>query len=174
MNHASLQQHGPLVPNAIAIQLGGLGACSITHAGTPRLERNVSDTPQAMTETPIEADRFEFSEGDNKVFSQLALRMRVVGIALLTWGVLQGPRVFGSGDLGAMVLALGLLATGVWTIMAAHGFRAIVQTQGSDISHLMSALKSVHNLYTLVASMIAVIVIWILIALGFALIVSLR
>jgi hypothetical protein len=116
---------------------------------------------------------FEFSAEDNKVFRNLALRMRIVGVALLTWGILQSPRIFGSGDIGAIILALGLLVAGVWTIRAAHGFRAVDQTEGADITHLMDALKSVLKLYSLVASIIAVIVVWIAIALGFALFVAL-
>jgi hypothetical protein len=136
-------------------------------------EQKVSDTQHGVAEASAGSNLFEFSAADNKVFSQLALRMRLVGIALLTWGILQGPRIFGSGDLGALLLALGLLSTGIWTIRAAHGFRAIAETQGSDISHLMGALRSVHSLYTMVASIIAVIVVWIVIALTFALMVSL-
>lgn len=138
------------------------------------MERTLSETPPPVAEAPADLKLFEFSEEDDQIFRQLSTRMRIVGIALLTWGILQAPRIFGSGDVGALLLALGLLATGVWTIRAAHGFRAIDQTVGSDIDHLMSALKSVHHLYTLVASIIAVIVVWIVIGLAFTLVVSLR
>jgi uncharacterized membrane protein len=162
-----------LVLDCAGIQLGAIGARRLGRARTPRLERKVSDAPETVAEVPASSSRYEFSEEDNRIFRQLALRMRVVGVALITWGILQGPPIFRHGDLGALVLALGLLVTGIWTIRAAHGFRAIDRTQGSDISHLMSALKSVHNLYTLVASVIAVIVVWIVIALVFALVVSL-
>jgi len=134
----------------------------------------VSETvqqPEASPESPSRSS-YEFTGEDNRLFGQLALRMRVVGIAILVWAFFQAPRVF-SGDVGALALTLALTVTGIWTVAAANQFRAITRTEGSDISHLMRALWSVHNLYTLAASIIAVIVVWILIALGFTLLVTL-
>ncbi len=131
------------------------------------------DTPKGAADSSAALDWYEFSDEENTVFRQLALRMRVVGIALLTWGILQGPKILADGDIGAIMLSLGLMTSGVWTIRTAHSFRAIHQTQGSDIAHLMSALRSVHKLYTLVAGIITVIIVWILLALAFTLVVSL-
>lgn len=116
---------------------------------------------------------FEFSEEDGQIFRQLSMSMRIVGIALLTWGILLTPRIFADGDMGALVMALCILTTGVWTILAAHRFRAIQQTQGDDIEHLMMAMRSVHHLYILIAGIIGVIVVWIVAALIITLIVSL-
>ena len=134
----------------------------------------MSETAQqdeTARENPSRAS-YEFSERDNQLFGQLAIRMQIVGIAILVWALFQVPRVF-SGDVGALALTLALAVTGIWTVAAANQFRAITRTEGSDISHLMRALWSVHNLYTLAASIIAVIVVWILIALGFTLLVTL-
>jgi len=130
-------------------------------------------TQQAENSAPTQSKSpFEFGEDENRLFSQLALRMQIVGLAILVWAFFQSPRVF-SGDVGALAFTLAMAVTGILTIMAANQFRAITRTEGSDIAHLMRALWSVHSLYTLAASIIGVIVVWIVIGLGFTLMVTL-
>jgi hypothetical protein len=46
------------------------------------------------------------------------------------------------------------LLVGVWTREAAGSFRKIVDTQGNDISHLMSALSALNRMYTLILTLI--------------------
>lgn len=133
----------------------------------------MTDKPHVADEGPARLSPFEFSDEDNRLFRQLSMTMRIVGVALLTWGILMIPRIFQDGDLAALVLSLGLLVTGVWTVRAGHRFGAIEQTEGADMEHLMSALTSLHHLYTLVAGVIGVIVVWIVGALVFTLIVAL-
>jgi hypothetical protein len=54
------------------------------------------------------------------------------------------------------VVGLFYLVMGVWTRMAGDSFQKIVQTRGSDISHLMSALSSLHSMYALVYTLLMV------------------
>jgi len=129
-------------------------------------------TPHDESDTaPVSARAVEFGEEENRLFRQLALRMYIVGVAILVWGFFQAPRIFG-GDLGALALTLALMVTGIWTVGAARRFQAIVKTEGSDYSHLVRALRAVHHLYTLAAAVIAVIAVWVVVALGFTLVVT--
>jgi hypothetical protein len=54
------------------------------------------------------------------------------------------------------VVGLFYLVMGVWTRAAGGSFRKIVDTQGSDISHLMNALSSLHSMYALVYTLLVV------------------
>jgi hypothetical protein len=58
--------------------------------------------------------------------------------------------------INAGVVGLFYLVMGVWTRTAGDSFQKIVQTQGSDISHLMSALSSLHSMYALVYTLLMV------------------
>jgi len=46
------------------------------------------------------------------------------------------------------------LLLGVWTRSAAGSFKKIVDTKGSDISHLMEALSSLNKMYSLIYTLI--------------------
>jgi hypothetical protein len=58
--------------------------------------------------------------------------------------------------INAGVVGLFYIVMGVWTRSAASSFQQIVTTQGSDISHLMSALSSLHSMYALVYTLLVV------------------
>ncbi len=59
------------------------------------------------------------------------------------------------------------LLVGVWTRQAAGSFLKIVDTQGNDISHLMSALSALNRMYTLVLTLIALGLLLLLAAAGY-------
>ena len=61
------------------------------------------------------------------------------------------------------------LLVGVWTRQAAGSFRMIVDTQGNDISHLMSALAALNRMYTLIYTLIVLGLLLFLAALGYLL-----
>jgi hypothetical protein len=67
------------------------------------------------------------------------------------------------------VVGLFYLVMGVWTRSAGGSFQQIVDTQGSDISHLMSALSSLHSMYALVYTLLVVTLLMGLIGLGLTL-----
>jgi hypothetical protein len=71
--------------------------------------------------------------------------------------------------INAGVVGLFYLVMGVWTRSAGDSFQKIVQTQGSDISHLMNALSSLHSMYALVYTLLMVTLLLGLLALGLTL-----
>ncbi|MFO0880281.1 MAG: hypothetical protein U0840_23290 [Gemmataceae bacterium] len=73
--------------------------------------------------------------------------------------------------IGLNVGTVGLfyLLMGTWTRSAAASFRAIVETQGRDISFLMKALDSLYSMYSLVYTLLMVTLIFGLVFLGLAL-----
>jgi hypothetical protein len=58
--------------------------------------------------------------------------------------------------INAGVVGLFYLVMGAWTRSAGASFQKIVVTQGSDISHLMNALSSLHSMYALVYILLVV------------------
>ena len=65
-----------------------------------------------------------------------------------------------------MLAGIIFLLIGVWTRSAATSFQEIVTTTGRDIGHLMSALSSLHKMYSLVYTLIIVTLIVVLVAIG--------
>src|SRR5262249_48604292 len=59
------------------------------------------------------------------------------------------------------------LLVGVWTREAAGSFRKIVDTQGHDMSHLMSALSALNRMYTLISTLIVLGLLLFLAAVGY-------
>ena len=71
--------------------------------------------------------------------------------------------------INAGVVGLFYLIMGVWTRSAGGSFQQIVNTQGSDISHLMSALSSLHSMYALVYTLLVLTLLVGLLGLGLTL-----
>jgi len=98
---------------------------------------------------------YEFSAQENETIQVLATRMKFVGIFNIVIGVLYGA----SGLVFLLVQPLALLLylpvvgmlvlVGLWTNSASSSFKMIVQTEGQDIMHLMSALGQMRKLYNL-------------------------
>jgi hypothetical protein len=68
--------------------------------------------------------------------------------------------------INAGVVGLFYLVMGAWTRSAGASFQKIVDTQGSDISHLMSALSSLHSMYALIYTLLVLTLLLGLLALG--------
>lgn len=73
----------------------------------------------------------------------------------------QRSKLPGNDNLWGVALntaAVGLfyLLIGIWTRSAGGEFQKIVDTAGRDISHLMSALSSLHSMYALVYTLLVV------------------
>jgi len=71
--------------------------------------------------------------------------------------------------LNTAVVGLFYLVMGVWTRSAGDSFRKIVDTQGSDVSHLMGALSSLHSMYALVYTLLVLTIVLGLLALALTL-----
>jgi hypothetical protein len=68
--------------------------------------------------------------------------------------------------LQAVASGLIFLLIGLWTRSAAAGFQQIVDTTGRDIGHLMSALGSLHKMYSLLYTLIIVGILAFLLTIG--------
>jgi hypothetical protein len=97
---------------------------------------------------------YEFGPQENLTLVQLAKRMKAVGVFLIVVGgltVLQGMSdlVFGGSYLYSVILAVIYILMGIWTFKAGNSFDRVVKTEGHDIGHLMQAVASLLNLYSL-------------------------
>lgn len=111
------------------------------------MEQQVQQQPQAQS--------FEFGTAQNETTRVLASRMKFVGIFYMVIGGFLGLIGFiflfflPAFGIFYMFFAAAELLIGIWTNNAASSFRLIVETIGSDINHLMSALESLRKLYNL-------------------------
>lgn len=96
---------------------------------------------------------YEFTPEQNTLFSNLAAKLRIVGIAFMVLGVLQSFLAFvNNGTFGVITGVLGgvlFAVIGVLMVNAASSFKLIVDTEGQDISNLMQALRSLLSMYTI-------------------------
>lgn len=103
---------------------------------------------------------YEFSDQQNELVGALATKMTFVGTMMIVFGVLLD--VLGLVSITILHLAptsgaaitnvvagAALLCVGFWTRGAALGFQKIVDTEGSDVSNLMSALAELFRIYSL-------------------------
>jgi hypothetical protein len=118
------------------------------------LPRAAMDVPNAVNQL-VDAREFEFDGNDNAVIRSVASPMAFVGYISVIFGLLQivlHLRTMSTlaGFLG-IVEGVLLAVAGSWLIPAASSLRAIVDTEGSDITNLMYALKKLRNVYWLQA-----------------------
>jgi hypothetical protein len=96
---------------------------------------------------------YEFSTEHNTLFSNLASKLRTVGITFIVLGVLQSfLALINSGTFGILTgVAGGVLfaVIGVLMVNAAGSFKLIVDTEGQDIDNLVQALRSLLSMYTI-------------------------
>jgi hypothetical protein len=127
---------------------------------------------------------YEFTPAQNDLIGGLASKMKLVGLVLVIFGVLNllnavlvqvmfaqltSDKVPAEvkeqfGQLGQRerwiftgyfaIAGLVLLAVGVWTRSAGGSFQNIVATAGRDIGHLMDGLGSLAKMYSLIATVI--------------------
>lgn len=105
------------------------------------------------------AGSYEFDEGQNAVFRDVAGAMRFVGAVFIVLGPLAviGSLITlagsgGSGKAGIQAVtgaiqAIAMVFMGIWTRSAGASMANIVATQGSDIPLLMSAMGSLRSLF---------------------------
>ncbi len=99
---------------------------------------------------------YEFTELENKTFSNLAGAMKFVAIVQLFVGGLSflggGAQLLG-GEIGlaasSVLQGVLFLLIGMWTLKAAGHVSKIVSTEGSDIMHLMMSMAELYKLYSL-------------------------
>jgi hypothetical protein len=100
----------------------------------------------------MEEKTYEFTADQNQLIGTLAKRMKFVAIFLIVLGAIvavSGLFTLSRGGIIYIFMAALYLIIGIWTIRAANSFKLIVDTEASDISHLMNALNELKKLYTL-------------------------
>ena len=105
------------------------------------------------------ASEYEFTAEQNATFTRLSKSMNFVGLFFLLAVAIQVIMALVAivGDPSSIVGLIGpttinvLLygALGLWTRNAAKSMAQIVDTEGSDISHLMIGIESLAKLYSL-------------------------
>ncbi len=96
----------------------------------------------------MEKQEYEFTEEENVLVGSLAKKMKFVGIFGIVFGVLEIIQgVF--SEKTAIVQGIISIVIGIWTTKASESFQKIVDTQGNDISYLLSALDQLKKLFTL-------------------------
>ncbi|CAN5640962.1 hypothetical protein BH11PLA2_BH11PLA2_15640 [soil metagenome] len=119
------------------------------------------------TPTAPAAAKYEFNDEQNRTFSSLASAMSVaagllqmLGLVLAILAILQGMTTT-KGDFASFGPIVGLTAAGVlllafgfWTSGAARSFRKVAETKNEDLWHLMNALRTLNNMYSLVKTII--------------------
>ncbi len=114
---------------------------------------------------------YEFNETENQVIDKAAGRAKLWGIISTTIGALE---VLGScGSLAQPSLATWLpqgivaIVVGVTFIGVGNSLKAVVQTQGNDLMHMMQALQKMSTAFTI--EIVCAIVGFVLAILGFIL-----
>ena len=136
-----------------------------------------------MTPSPtpeFKSSQYEFNDEQNRTISQLADGMgtvatliKILGLAFLVFFGIQLYHAAQVKDEYASLAGLGAatllcLAIGFWTSGSAHSFRRIVESKNEDIWHLMNALESLRNMYSLLRSIILLSLVLIVVGLALA------
>lgn len=90
---------------------------------------------------------YEFTDSQNIVIGQAAKNVRFVGIASIALGAFLCLSIFVGSPYsillhGAIYITLGVMTRGIGISL-----QAIVDLEGSDISHLMRAMKVLSDVY---------------------------
>lgn len=108
----------------------------------------------------------EFTATENQVIGRLATLMKITGIVQMVVGVLQIGgflgRTFALREEHAILrigvdipVAIAFIAGGLFLYLAAPPFRLVVETEGNDIDHVMTACKKLSFVMTLLAGSFA-------------------
>jgi hypothetical protein len=122
--------------------------------------------------------QYEFTDEQNKTFSELADGMGSVGMLMKLLGtaflVLFGLTLYHAiqtngnyapaAGLGAGTLLC--LSIGFWTGGSAHSFRRIVETKNEDVWHLMNAIESLRSMYGLLRGIVLLSLVLLMVGLG--------
>lgn len=125
----------------------------------------------------------EFNQGQNALLLDLARKMggvgfiwRLVGLLGIGMAILYGVREYQQyPDLkfpahvwasisGSAFSGLFNLLIGGWTLSAANSFRQIASTEGHDMNHLMNGLRSLHQMFSLIYTLMWLAILMLLVS----------
>lgn len=120
--------------------------------------------------TPHATDAYEFDAAQDEVILATGSRAKLWGMLVLSLGVLMIPGVVWALSLastpGIVVAALctyllvNCLLIGMNFLQAGRALTAVAETQGSDITHLMSSLDSLGRAFSVLILVTALIVVF--------------
>ena len=133
--------------------------CGIRERDVPMTVPSPSDEPVPTTAAEPPPTQYEFGEAENVVFRYLARNLRLGGwgaiglvavhhaVLLAGWILNNVPMYerFGPADVAWPVLAVCL---GLALIRSGRAFSRVVETRGSDITHLMDGLRRIQSVFT--------------------------
>lgn len=120
---------------------------------------------------------YEFDSAQNETILTLAKTLQFVGAVALVLALVFALAVFGSlfQSRWSEAVSQGMFfvftfSMGSLMIKAGKEFQAIVTTSGKDISHLMSALDNLRQMYSILSVIIILLVLLMIIALAVSLV----
>ncbi len=123
----------------------------------------VTPTAPPPAASPDTRPQYEFDEAQNQVINELAFAIIWVRLPLIVAGLLQGMIAIGLafrverdgahivGVLGHAMAAVICFMLSGWLLRAASAFSKVTTTSGRDITHMMTALKSLGAWFDLLA-----------------------
>jgi hypothetical protein len=122
---------------------------------------------------------YEFSPAQNLTIQVLAQRMKFMGILymffgglMVIWGVILILLKAPVQSIVAFAEVALFVFMGLWNYKGADSFQMIVQTEGSDVSHLMNALEDLRKIYNLQYWLMIVVLVLVALAIVAGVLVS--
>ena len=107
--------------------------------------------PPAIENLDVVSDgppQYEFTSAQGDLISDLARKMRFVGLLMIVVGVLNPLLTWVAFHAIALdITFLIYILIGAWTWSAAGSFKKVVDTKGKDVNHLMEALERLRRIY---------------------------
>jgi hypothetical protein len=148
----------------------GSGPGAVT--ATPPGAANPGERSAGGKGTAGSGPQYEFTAEQNATIGDLARKMRFVAVFLILGGALECLTVLG-GHLTGLISGLVHVFLGAWTWSAGNSFRQIVDTQGQDITHLMSALGDLRRVYGLLYVLLIIALVLLAVVVPLALLATL-
>jgi hypothetical protein len=122
----------------------------------------------AAPQPEFKSGQHEFTDEHNRTIGGLADAMgafaglmKLLGLVFLIVCGLQVYSALHAEKIWAWAPVIGLgaatlfcLALGFWTSGSAHSFRRVVESKNEDVWHLMTALRKLHAMYSLLRTII--------------------
>jgi hypothetical protein len=139
-----------MVGAANRVQACGTKSISIVECSADEAA-NMATAPDDRA-LPSESRPYEFTPEQERLIADLAAKMRFVGFFAVLFGLLGVALMIYVWVLGILWVDVGTLVLfllGFWVLGAARSFRAVAETQGHDVTHLMHALGDLHRMFAL-------------------------
>lgn len=107
-----------------------------------------------MTQPP---NHHEFSASENATISDAIKPMSLAAIAWPILGVAGLASAWTTQDPWAIISALLFIALGASLLMTTRSLKGVITTEGDDIKHMMSALRSTTQYFLILCAVCAIL-----------------